>query len=574
MHKWITLVHVSSVSCGRWSTASVERGKGTHERRKIKAMQSCNKLKGPNEESYENDRVECLYVEQFSANKYEEQRNEKLCWKKKWAEEENWREWAKNGSKRMERRVSVCLLCAWFQPLFSAVAVDVVFRLKFISLCTFCELHSPYFITLIISHHLRYSSLLVLSSLRFVAAAVVFVCVFFFCSFHFLCIFGGSEELSYGFFPTSSPVFFVLNSLLHVHLHNTFSDAIICCRASSFSLGFWFWVAFRFMYVCVFVRLAPSFSLFRFSLALSMWASVCLCGSMRDIMYLRLPCNRKSVPFNRSCQWKISGWKRDKTCAWQPIIIIIIIVIMIRCVVCIKKRQRDGRDTTTNSIIFSGDFGSTRPKRREKKELSSLLSIPFFFASTSIHFFRRGVNLTAAYHDQIRLIRILMLPLCVCCCYLNGRFNNRNTTNNIIVWRLLLLCTFLQLPPPLSTTRHRRYHFRIARIGDRYSILRRFLTTVWWQAHLLHYLITAFSLTWLCRSLRFVYFFLSFLVAFSPPLVSTFQSVQRPEDPQLNVIHFKDGMIWFNWKLCTLAHTHTRYQPKSATLFSSECDGY
>lgn len=31
-----------------------------------------------------------------------------------------------------------------------------------------------------------------------------------------------------------------------------------------------------------------------------------------------------------------------------------------------------------------------------------------------------------------------------------------------------------------------------------------------------------------------------------------FKSVQQPADPQLKVIHFEDGMIWFNWKHCTL----------------------
>lgn len=94
---------------------------------------------------------------------------------------------------------------------FRLLVGDVVdFRLTFISVArfvSFIRLIFPAIVFIMMFH----------PSLSLVAVVVVVLVgfiLFFIClyvSFHFLCILGGSEELSYGFFPTSSAVFFVLN---------------------------------------------------------------------------------------------------------------------------------------------------------------------------------------------------------------------------------------------------------------------------------------------------------------------------------------------------------------------------
>lgn len=179
------------------------------------------------------------------------------------------------------------------------------FSAKVYSSCTFCKLHSPYYYCYYF-HHLRYSASLVLSSLL---AVVLVGWLLFFMLISFSLHFRWSEELSYGFFPLLLPFSLYLIFSSNYSYTYTFSGAVICCRASSSSLGFWFALFFgcyfRFVYVCVFVRHSRSH-------ILSPCEWVCVCVGARDIHgrynnVLAVAMQPKSVPFKRSCQWKISG---------------------------------------------------------------------------------------------------------------------------------------------------------------------------------------------------------------------------------------------------------------------------
>lgn len=213
----------------------------------------------------------------------------------------------------------------------------------------------------------------------------------------------------------------------------------------------------------------------------------------------------------------------------------------------------------------------------------SLLSIPFFFsfssASTPIFIFLDFFRWCESYGDSIMIRsdfseslcclsihKLLPLPLLL----LERRFNNRNTTNNIIiVWRFYFFCAHScyqrrhrhRRHHRGRRRRHRRRHFRIARISDQYSILRHFLATVWWQAHLL-------------GSFVFSILFIS-CCFFPPPHRFKVGPAARRPTAQSNPFWGWHDMIQLE-----ALHTHTTstithgIKPKSATLSSQECDGY